>query len=95
MAEQIFAAMSFGLSWHRLLKVSFQVFLLLIFLLINQHFGGHQFSTSSKLKQEFQREHPPHKILTCLLLTKKPKYIKLMVNVNCLSTEDACCPCFD
>lgn len=53
MVEQIFAAMSFGLSWRRLLKVSLRIFHIAF---INQHSGGHQFSTSSKLKQEFQRK---------------------------------------
>lgn len=45
MAEQIFAAMSLSLSWHRLFKVSLQVFHITF---NNQHPGGHQFSASSK-----------------------------------------------
>lgn len=60
MAEQIFAGMSFGLSWHHLLKVSLQVFPVFTVLSINKHFYGHQFSASSKLKQEFQKKHPLH-----------------------------------
>jgi len=51
MAEQIFAAMSFGLSWHCFLKLPSQIFHITF---VNPHSGGHRFSTSSEHKEESQ-----------------------------------------